>query len=29
VDVHVGYARRKLGPARFATVRGMGDRMRE
>jgi DNA-binding response OmpR family regulator len=29
VDVYVGYLRRKLGPARFETVRGMGYRMRD
>jgi DNA-binding response OmpR family regulator len=28
VDVYVGYLRRKLGPARFETVRGMGYRLR-
>lgn len=29
VDVYVGYLRRKLGAARFATVRGMGYRLDE
>jgi len=29
VDVYVGYLRRKLGSARFETVRGMGYRMRD
>jgi DNA-binding response OmpR family regulator len=28
VDVYVGYLRRKLGPQRFETVRGMGYRLR-
>jgi DNA-binding response OmpR family regulator len=28
VDVYVGYLRRKLGPERFETVRGMGYRLR-
>jgi DNA-binding response OmpR family regulator len=28
VDVYVGYLRRKLGPYRFETVRGMGYRLR-
>jgi DNA-binding response OmpR family regulator len=28
VDVYVGYLRRKLGPRRFETVRGMGYRLR-
>ena len=27
VDVYVGYLRRKLGQARFETVRGMGYRL--
>jgi DNA-binding response OmpR family regulator len=28
VDVYVGYLRRKLGPERFETVRGIGYRLR-
>jgi len=29
VDVYVGYLRKKLGPAKFETVRGVGYRFRE
>ena len=28
VDVYVGYLRKKLGPAKFETVRGVGYRFR-
>ena len=28
VDVYVGYLRRKLGPRRFETMRGVGYRFR-